>query len=666
MKLPEQQFTLTEGLEFLIGEDKCRVVLIKGKQVVVEINDKLLNLSSAMIQSYYRNGQLTLPRPKACIALNREVSSKDYQEALFKQQVVLAMQKVGGNAPTKHENILEAYETVEAQYKAEKKPLAFKFPHTRTACRWFKKYRENNDVYDLVRNPNQTQGHGRPLPPELYDVMDAVIWEHVFERNKSVNESYQHLIRAVEKKYPQFEAPSLSTLYARHDEIDENVKISFKKGIQAAKQSKKQATTKFESYHPYQRWESDGLHVQVGILCDYTGKFIGVPTVMFCVDTYGSVCMGRSVRFSKNGGETSELAVECFKNSVLPNEHGEGPCGLPNSLAGDAGKAYTSNAYTQFAALTGTNRITVVAKHPEKKPFAERFNGTCRMRCLRKMPGYKGFTRLDEGFSVYEGVEEAAVLTASEFIALLDEFIDKYNNAAHKSYGGRSPLAVWEKALEDNPALMRMPTPDVLELFTHFSGRTTQVTIQKGKGIEINGRFYNSPELAAAIPKVKGVKKNITVYYNEIDIKHIVVVNPNSNDYVIVPITDRFVTGPMSRATYDAMKANPYEDIPEAEPYYSEKTDQIIDAAKARKKQQLVEKKREKARKATERRNKAHNETGVRADDPDTLNAVIDAIVENGTPCGETLPTAKHEHADKVVYTDTPVNTDSGRVRGEF
>lgn len=666
MKLSEQQFTLKEGLEFLLGEEKCRVTMIKGKQVVVEIDDKLVTFSSAMIQSYYRNGQLTLPRPKACIALNREVSSTDYQEALFRQQVVLAMQKIGGNAPTKHENILEAYEEVKAQYKAEKKPLMFKFPHTRTACRWLQKYCINNDVYDLVRNPNQTQGQGRPLPPELYDVMDAVIWEHVFERNKSVLDSHQDLIRAVETQYPQFDTPSISALYARYNKIDEDVKTSFREGIQVAKQAKKRATTKFESYYPYQRWESDGLHIQVGILCDYTGKFIGVPTVMFCVDTYGSVCMGRSVRFSKNGGETSELAVECFKRSVLPNEHGEGPCGLPTSLAGDAGKAYTSNAYTQFASLTGTNRITVVAKHPEKKPFAERFNGTCRMRCLRKMPGYKGFTRLDEGFSVYEGVEEAAVLTASEFITLLDEFIDKYNNSAHRSLQGRSPLSVWEKALEDNPALMRMPDPDVLELFTHFSGRTTQVTIQKGKGIEINGRFYNSPELAAAIPKVKGVKKNITVYYNEIDIKHIVVVNPNSNDYVIVPITDRFVTGTMSRNTYEAMKAKPFEDIPIANPYYSEETDEIIDAAKERKKQQLAEAKRVKAKKNKERRDKELQKRGVRADDSETLNAVIDGIVESGTPRGETLPTGKHEESEQVEVSDTPVNTDSGRILDEF
>ena len=105
--------------------------------------------------------------------------------------------------------------------------------------------------------------------------------------------------------------------------------------------------------------------------------------------------------------ETSELAVSCFKNAVLPNEDGTGFYGLPFLITADAGSALVSRAFTHFLVMTGSNRVTTVTKRPQKKGFIERFNLTFENECLSEMPGFNGTLKLNERFVVQDNVEAA-------------------------------------------------------------------------------------------------------------------------------------------------------------------------------------------------------------------------------------------------------------------
>lgn len=666
MKLPENQITFSMGSKFSLKGEACEIKLVKGRQVVIEVNSKLLTLPLNDLQSMYRNGDLMPSQPKNRISLIRDISPKEREEALFRLAVVQAMIREGGNAPTNHDRILDAYDSVEKQYKDKNETLSSIFPNTRTACRWLKAYKKNNDLYDLIRNPNQTQGKGKTTPFELNELMMDVLWDEVLGKGKSVNEAYYILLEKVSEKYPHLEAPAKATLYQRYAEIDDLAKDMIIKGKKAAKQSRYQSTKKFESFYPYQRWEGDGVVAQVGVKCDFTKEYLGIATVMFIIDVHTRVCMGRSIHFSKKKAETSELAVECFKNAVLPDENGEGPCGLPALLSCDAGSAYVGEAYTTFLALTGVNRVTTIVQQPQKRPFIERFNGTFRQRCLRKMPGYKGMLKLNEPFSVDEGIEKAATLTASEFIELVDIFIEDYNNTAHSSLNNRSPLSVLESFINDNPALARLPDFEQLELFKNFSGRTTESTLQKGKGIAIDNRMYNSTELSSIIPKIKGVKKNITVYYDELDISKIVVISPISSDYIIVPITDQFVNDAMSKAHYEGIKNASTKNIPVAKHYTSTRSDLIVEKAIERNIAERKDAKRETAKKRKKRRDEDQNDRGININDTQTLNKVINDLVENGTPKFDEADNNQEIEANSIEWDQSSIKPNLGGHRGEF
>jgi transposase InsO family protein len=666
MKLAENQISLSMGSKFCLKGEACEIRLVKGHQVVIEVNSKLLTLPINELQSMYRMGDLMPSQPKNRISLIRDISPEEREEALFRLAVVNAMIDKGGNAPTDHHRILDAYDSVESQYKEKKQPLCFKFPHTRTACRWLKAYQKNNDFYDLVRNPCQTQGKGKKPPFEINELMIDVLWDEVMGRGKSVNQAYFILIEKVSEEYPHLKVPVKATFYKRYNEIDELAKDMIIRGKKVAKQSRYQSTKKFESFYPYQRWEGDGVVAQVGIKCDFTKEYLGIPTVMFIIDAHTRVCMGRSTHFSRKKAETSELAVECFKNAVLPNENGEGPCGLPALLSCDAGSAYVGEAYTTFLALTGVNRVTSIVQEPQKRPFIERFNGTFRQRCLRIMPGYKGMLKLNESFSVDEGVEKAATLTVSEFNELVDIFIEDYNNAAHSSLNDRSPLSLLESYIHDNPALVRLPDLEQLELFKNFSGRTKESTLQQGKGIAVDNRMYNSTELSRIITKIKGIKKNITVFYDELDISKIVVISPISNDYIIVPITDQFVNDAMSKAHYEAIKRASTKSIPVAKQYTSTRSNLIVDKAIERNIAERKDVKREAAKKRKTRRDKDQNDRGIKINDTETLNKVIDDLVENGSPRFDEDDNNQEIEANSIESYQSPTKSNLGGHRGEF
>jgi transposase InsO family protein len=666
MKVAENQITFSMGSKFCLKGEACEIRLVKGRQVVIEVNSKLLTLPINELQSMYRMGDLMPSQPKNRISLIRDISPEQREEALFRLDVVQAMIQEGGNAPTDHHRILDAYDSVATKYKENKQTLCFKFPNTRTACRWLKAYQKNNDFYDLVRNPNQTQGKGKKPPFEINELMTNVLWDEVLGRGKSVNQAYYILIEKVSEEYPHLKTPAKATLYQRYNEIDELAKDMVIKGKKVAKQSRYQSTKKFESFYPYQRWEGDGVVAQVGIKCDFTKEYLGIPTVMFIIDAHTRVCMGRSMHFSRKKAETSELAVECFKNAVLPDENGEGPCGLPALLSCDAGSAYVGEAYTTFLALTGVNRVTSIVQEPQKRPFIERFNGTFRQLCLRTMPGYRGMLKLKEPFSVDEGVENAATLTVSEFTEMVDVFIEDYNNAAHSSFIERSPMSVLESYIHDNPALVRLPDFEQLELFRNFSGRIKECTLQRGKGIAVDNRMYNSTELSSIITKIKGVKKNITVFYDELDISKIVVISPISNDYIIVPITDQFVNDAMSKAHYEAIKNASTKNIPVAKHYTSTRSNLIVDKAIERLITEREAVKREAAKKRKKRRDNALDDRGINITDTETLNKVIKDLVENGTPRFEEDDNQQETEASSIECEQSPIKPNLGGHRGEF
>ena len=416
----------------------------------------------------------------------------------------------------------------------------------------------------------------------------------------------------------------------------------------------------------------DGKVIQVGILCPDTGEFLGIATIMLIIDCYTRVIPGYAIHVGKKKAETSELAVSCFKNAVLPNEDGTGFYGLPFLITADAGSALVSRAFTHFLVMTGSNRVTTVTKRPQKKGFIERFNLTFENECLSEMPGFNGTLKLNERFVVQDNVEAAATLTLPECIALIDRYINDYNASEHSSLQGRSPAAVWEHYASPESGLIRLPGDDTddgntsLQLFENFSGRCQEVTLQKNKGVVVEGRYYNCNELRDKFKPFIGKKKAMLAYYDHLDVSSVVVVAPDSNDFCVVPTTKSFVRAGMSKAEYELRLKQPYNDIPYADERHWTSGRDIIDGALARRASQELEKKRKAAEARKRAREKERHYMGLDVDDGNAIHHAIDETISANAPADTVVidVDSYSESVDLVEREETTIPT--GGVRGEF
>ncbi|QCZ94381.1 hypothetical protein [Salinimonas iocasae] len=670
-------FSLTEGTEFILNNERFQIAMIKGLQVVLESETQVLTFSQAQIVTQYRQGLITPAPPKTkSISLVLNLSPEDRETMHFREEVVLQMLKESPNAPTAKRNILCAYDEIQKRSRGKK----ISFPHHGTAARWLKRYRDaNNDKYALIDNYQQTQGRGAGLPLEVKEVVSDFIHKYYLERRLSPNKAFEFLKSKMPSILPGFKCPSKSVFYECVNEIDADYVTFHREGPYARNQAQRQALKKYELYYPFSRWEMDGVVAQIGLLCPVTFKFLGIATIMFAFDCYTKVVPGYAVLISKKKAENSELAVSCFKNAVLPNEDGSGFFGLPLVLSADAGTAFTSTPFTHFMAMTDVNRVTTVVRKPEKRPFIERFNLTFRRGCLEDLPGYGGVLKLNEKFYIEDNVEKAATLTVDEFMIKLDQFITHYNEEAHSSLLDRSPKSVWEHHISDNPGLVRLPGDDVsgnspyeaqskLKLFEHFSGRCIKATLQGHKGIVVEKRYYNSVELRETFKYLNKEKKALTVYFDHIDISTVVVVSPTSNNFVIVPITDGRVQQPMSKSQYDAIVEAPFSDIPKASTTPWDAKCHIVDGAMARRKAQELAKVKENREKNKKRREKELEYEGIDLGNGPQLHAAISDLKSENAALPITIDVDQPESEKVNDLSDVllPKHAAKGGSRGEF
>lgn len=679
-------FEIVEGQKLLLSGTIHNVLRIKGAQITLENDDRVLNLSHAEVMRLYRQGVIEpVKRKKTPVSLIMKLRPEQREQMRIREEIVKEIHKQGPNAPTAERSILAAYDVVRKQHRGEN--IEHHFRHHGTAAKWVKKYRlYDEDPYMLIDNPNQTQGKGKRPPVEVDELMFKVLCDYYLSKSWSIPKTYEKFKELMAEELPQYKVPGMSTLYNRKDELDPDFVIYHRKGPHAHSQATRQALKTYQICAPYSRWEMDGKVVQVGILHPETYEYLGIATIMFVIDCFSRVIPGYAIKISKTHGEPVELAVACFKNAVMPNEDGTGYGGLPDLLVADAGASLKSVPFKHFLMLTGVDSCTTVPKKPQKKPFIERFNLTFEQECLRGMPGFQGTLKLKERFVVQDNVEKAATLTSKEFIATVDRFIESYNNTRHSSLGTSSPNQVWQHYVYPGSGLMRMPGDDTdpkensLELFMRFSGRCQVGTLQDIKGVVAENRYYNSRELRKKFKRFIGKKKSLFIYYDHLDVSSVVVVAPDTNEICIVPSTAPFVTSGMSKAEYEARKDAPYANISAAEERLWQSAQDIFDGALARRASLELAKKRAEAEKRKEQRENNPHYKGIDIDNGNSLNKAIDHLMEANAPIDSEIIEAEafEENAENtetfegVEYSDdnTLDALDSkatvGGTRGEF
>lgn len=351
---------------------------------------------------------------------------------------------------------------------------------------------------------------------------------------------------------------SQSQFYNLKDSFNEIDVIRARKGHDAARKYNRTNKGSISAFLPGGDVEIDAVHPKVGLLCDITGEYIGVPITYLAICRATRCIMAYSISYGTSPAELADAVAELIKNCVSikqkpeHTQHDWPLTGLPYRFIGDAGPAFTSNIVINLMAQLKTSYITTETASPWRKPFIEGFNKTLRSQFCLALPGY---TRWAAERNTDKSVEQLAVLTLSDFIKALESYLlDHYHQNPHSGLFGDTPADYCKTALQTYAPRMVAD----MEKLHMVSGTEVNGTIQPHKGIQLNKVFYASDQLSKLREKLKskssGKSPKTPFLYDKKDISKITIVDETTGELFIVETTTNGVHTGMSLNEFNDKK----------------------------------------------------------------------------------------------------------------
>lgn len=138
------------------------------------------------------------------------------------------------------------------------------------------------------------------------------------------------------------------------------------------------------------RVEIDAVHLNLGLIDDETGEFLGKVIVFFAIDVYTRYILGYSLVYGISPGETSEAVIELISSIVAPkirsgNYRNEWYClGKPWEVHCDNGSAFIAENTLRFLTHLSIDQHRSETGKGQRRPFIERFNRTFRNQLCKK------------------------------------------------------------------------------------------------------------------------------------------------------------------------------------------------------------------------------------------------------------------------------------------
>lgn len=382
------------------------------------------------------------------------------------------------------------------------------------------------------------------------------------ESKPTCQSTFDYFVDMVKEKYGKnAEYPSYVTFSNWIMEIAYIEMAERRLGKKATNAQKRNAIAKLKTERPLQRVEVDGIRIALGLVDD-EGNYLGIPTLIIALDAYTRCVVGYCLHIGK--GEPASTYIDTFRHSIFP-KHGtfnpncenEWPCyGLWESAVLDGGTGATSNKTFNYLLSTGVPANVVQTASGWKKPFVERFNGTLRTNLLQNLPSYAGHdvTQVSD-----RSIKEKAFLTPTEFTDLFEKWlIDEYMQSPHSGIKGKTPSQMWNEArmngftplLPDAITSEKLKLPDGEKEFRVISGAHCH------QGLKINNIIYNDSDkklknIGLAL-KQKNLNATVECHYSVSDISKITVINPETEELIVIKATDTSIKPGTSLAEYKA------------------------------------------------------------------------------------------------------------------
>ncbi|WP_457325443.1 Mu transposase C-terminal domain-containing protein, partial [Roseateles sp. P5_E11] len=486
------------------------------------------------LQTLYLNGALIFEPPAGRPAVaprlaelgkaHTEISKEQFDKAKLKRLYVKALQDV----PASNRFIREA---IQKLWQKIKQPATA--PHPATVRRWRScLVAAGGDIRAVVDKISQRGNRTARYPEMVTDIVEnAIDVVYLTLERKTVQDTLdracvdvirENKLRPDADKLP---LPTLQLVKRKINEIPAFDRCVAREGRMAAvrrfRSVKRHRTTQF----PLERCEIDHTLLDLMVLDDRTGLPLGRPVMTVCIDDNTRCVLGINIGFEP----PSLLTVaRCLKHAFLPKtrlkeEHPEIVNDwLAHGVAGEAsvdnGLEFHGIGLEQAALELGMEIHYSPRKKPWHKGKIERFLKTLNFEVAHGVPGTT-FSNIFEKDD-YDPLKHAVIRLSVLKKVVMMWIADVYHQRPHRALKV-PPAVAWSSRIRPED----IGLPEDPERLDAVLGRRLARTLTH-KGIEFEGLFYNSPELAKLRMQL-GDRLEVEISVNDGDIGSLVVFSPD-------------------------------------------------------------------------------------------------------------------------------------------
>jgi len=380
------------------------------------------------------------------------------------------------------------------------KPI--KVPCARTVWAWMARYvSAGHDVLGLMSDDADKGNRKSQLSAEVEKLVSAHIQDHIIDGPLRVSDAYRLLRKTLKALNLKVSRKTFNrrALLA----IDRSKTLEKEIGRQ---QATRRTTLPGHLTEPDQindHMEMDHAFWSLTVVDDSTGIIMGSPWLTAILDRKSRALAGAHISFLSPSWATSSRAIA---HAMMPKDLSGIP-GLNSTWAmhgnfewvtTDRGVDYISNAHHQCSNQMNYDVEALPGFMPWLKPSIERWNGTAKREVLSYREGLAAYNSPD-----YDASRNARVGYAEFKNNFVKWIVNDYLLGDHDGIGQRKPGPYWEehavrgvRAVWDHARLRRsicVPKRRVL---------------QRSRGIELGGYFYQSPEFAEMLKRhgIEGYK----------------------------------------------------------------------------------------------------------------------------------------------------------------
>ena len=500
---------------------------------------RIQEFSLVQLQTYYVDGILKFPnsrslpehqRPK--IGGRLEYTPEQWEQAKIRRAYAVATLDV----PNTRVRLVPVIQAV-----SEKLGLTEKSPNAATVIRWKNKYlHAGKDITSLIDQSSRKGNSNSRYPKEVEKIANQAIQDVYLKRERgTIQDALERSLGLVLRENTllppsmQLPRPSRRLIKRLIDAIPAFDRYVARHGVDAANKKFRTVMGYRLIKLPLERAEIDHTRLDLMVVDGSTGLPLGRPWITVCLDSFSRCVLGIHISFDP----PSYLSVaRCLKHAFRPKVklQEQYPSitnpwlahGVMQQVVVDNGLEFHSSDLENACYSLGVEIHYAPRKQAWFKGLVERFIGTMNRNVAHGVPGTTFSNIFDK--DEYDPVKHAVVSYSVLKEIIFKWVVDVYHQQPHRALG-IPPSLMWERSIAPEDILV----PEDQERLDAILG-SSEVRVLSHKGIELNGMYYNSPDLSN-LRRRHGDRFEVDVRVDKSDLGSIIVFSPDKRAFFKVP-----------------------------------------------------------------------------------------------------------------------------------